>query len=206
MRLLANQVSSPSSGSESGSVQALLRETPVIEVPSDAAGRFHSKAAESRLLLCALWALGPRSPSSGAPYTMSDLTANLSGETTPTDALQRFFPRAPRAGKRAGNRFILLGDDPIDSSAVFYEKPTALSESDWHELLKSHAMTPELSALLRVGDHVEFLERRDQAINSLAQAFANRMAEPQHDDTRPLQELDLDDESAGDEVALIGQP
>jgi hypothetical protein len=202
MRLLASQVSGPPEGSESNSVQDLLRKTPIVEVPPNAASRFHSKAAESRLLLCVLWSLQPRSLVSAHPYDLSDLTATLGDETTPTEALALFFRRATGAGKRAGNRFILLRDDTPDDATILFARPIGRSQDEWLTFLQSHALTPELFQLLEDGKAAQFLDQRDAIIESHARAFVSRMAEPEHEGTRPLCELDLDnaEEPEEDEV------
>ena len=150
--------------------------------------------AEVRFVLCALWELGPRSPSTGDRYDRAALSATLGGGATASDALELGIARRARARGEMANRFILLGEDATGAAReIFSERPMFVPEMTWQKVLESHALDLELADALRDNDYDKFVLSRGPRMRDVTQNFLERMTETTFEDTPPLDELDLDD-------------
>lgn len=186
---------------ETESVAALLHGTKDHELGFEMP-RFKSTTAAARFALCALWALEPRSVTHGQPYDQRALADALREQTTARLALSLLLPRAPNGRVRIGNRVILLEDDVTpDAVSRLAVKPEELTEVQWHEVLRSHALTPAMAADLDMGRATKLMEARDQAIILATQRFLARMSESDFEDTPPLSTLDLDPSESEEEPA-----
>jgi hypothetical protein len=183
-------------GDESRSVQSLLQAVGVSALPLPRVGKFLSIAAYSRMLMCAMWAAGPRSVATGDPYDRSMLTSALRGRKTAADIIPRILEREPEGlGSRAANRFILLGDDSLEEArACFVTRPLGMSTEVWTATLASHCMSPDLSSLLSRNQKPEFLVQREVGLTALLLDFLAKVTELEFEDTPPLDSLDLDDD------------
>lgn len=184
------------------SVAALLDATRGHELTFEMP-KFKSTTAAARFALCALWALEPRSVTTGEPYEQEALADMLRAETTAGLALALLVPRARDGRTRIGNRVILLGDDAVpDAVTRLAVPPSELSEEQWHGVLRSHAMTPAMAADLEAGRASPLLDARDAAVDAVTREFLTRMAESNFEDTPPLTSLDLDpSEPEGENLA-----
>lgn len=157
--------------------------------------RFKTTMAEVRFLLCALWALAPRSASSGEPYERALLSSTLSGRNTASEALELCFPRKKAARSEPGNRILLLGDDANETPReLFSQRPLLLPEATWNQVLASHALDRDLQEHLRHGDADAFVLQRGLLMEQVTLSFLERMTEASFEDTPPLDDLDLDDD------------
>ncbi len=200
MRTLAAQIEP---GDESRSIQSLLAAVDVSSLQLPRVKKFRGIAAYSRMLLCAMWAAGPRSLVTGEPYPRAMLTSALHGRRTATDIVPRVLKREPEGwGSRAANRFILLGDDSLDEArACFSMCPMGMSAEVWTATLESHCMSSELSSLLGRGQNTEFLAQRELSLNALFRGFLARATEVDFEDTPPLDSLNLDEDDDDDDDA-----
>lgn len=199
LRSLAGQVRPDD---EDASVQSLLQAVAPFPLKPPIVGGFRSTAARSRMLLCAMWALEPRSVVSGEPYDQSMLARALDGRRTAADVVFTILKREPDGGgARAANRCILLGDDSQeDARSRFAVPPTDIDAKTWADVLASHALDSNLSTDLRSGAHAEFLSEREALLASVTHTFLARMTQEDFEDTPPLDALDLDEEDEqGDE-------
>jgi len=204
MRTLATKVTPDAEGQ---SVQRLLTAVDPdqpIPLKSPVPGKFRSTTASSRIFLCALWHLQPRSVLSGEPYDRALLSQALAGRKTAGDVVYPILPRDPYRA-RAANRSILLGDDTPESARdLFAGRPgstpdlfdatTNMPEATWNQVLQSHGLDTTLSAHLVNGRHEEFLGGRETLLTGIIRDFLATMTQSDFEDTPPLDSLDLDDE------------
>jgi hypothetical protein len=201
MRALATRIKA---GDESGSVQQLLvafneefkgapRNLPRLT-------HFRTNWSETRVILCALWSMQPRSPVSGAPYDGSELSRTLSDGMTATDALKTFFPRAPEPMRRwAANRVLLLDDVLDEASVAFTGGISDFAASTRKRILESHALDNTMIMALLREDAEAFLKSRQQWLDSVLRTFIERVTESQFEDTPPLDDLSLDEGEGRDD-------
>lgn len=188
-------------GDESQSVQSLLEAVDMSSLRFPRVEKFRSVAAYSRMLLCAMWAAGPRSMVTGEPYDRSMLTGALQGRKSAREIMLGILKREPPGwGARASNRFILLGDDSLEEArACFATRPLSMSPEVWEATLVSHCMSSDLASLLERNQKIEFLREREAALNALLQSFLAKVTEVEFEDTPPLDSLDLDDDGESEE-------
>lgn len=180
------------------SVAALLDSTRGHETPFEMP-KFKSTTAETRFALCALWAQRPRSVGTGEPYGREELADALRDQRTTSPALALLLPRETGGRTRIGNRVFLLGDDATpDGVRGLADRPAGLDEDAWLRVLESHAMTLDTARDLAEGRGQALLDARDEALEMRTRSFLHRMAEPDFEDTPPLDDLDLDTSSEGE--------
>jgi hypothetical protein len=179
---------------ETESLQRLLASPMDKPLAKPDLGRFNWKAAESRVILCALWGLQPRSFATGEVHSQQQLGTAINTGGALSALLERFLRREPKEHKGwAANRFFLL-DEATDGVAGLLSQTTeSLDPSMLGKVLDSHALTSDLvSAFLR-DESVAFLEGRQEKLELVVDDFVARMAEASFEDTPPLDELNLDD-------------
>lgn len=198
MRALAARVVP---GDESQSVQSLLEAIDVSSLRFPRVEKFRSVAAYSRMLLCAMWAVGPRSVVTGEPYDRTMLMKALQGSKTASEIVPKILKREPDGwGARAANRFILLGDDSLDEArACFAARPLGMTAEAWAATLDSHCSSGRLASLLYANQKPEFLSEREVALNTLLRDFLVKVTEVDFEDTPPLDSLDFDDDGETEE-------
>jgi len=192
MRVLGSQIRP---GDEDRSVQSLLKSLEPYRIQVQTVEHFRSTAASSRMLLCALWGLRPRSVLTGECYEQSAIASALEGRRTANDIVHTLLRRdAGEQRSHAANRILLLGDDTVeDARNRFANPPIDIPPTTWTTVLESHALDARLSKLLGSGQYGEFLEARGSKLNGLTRAFLMAQTEIQFEDTPPLDALDLDD-------------
>jgi Protein of unknown function DUF262 len=201
MRAYAGKITA---GDESGSVQRLLAMFSGRELDVPRLTSFRTNTAETRIILCALWSLGPRSPENGKAYDVEALASTLKGEIAATNALRMFFPRASDPSRVwAANRAILL-DEVTDEVGATFEGVTQFSPKVRASILQSHALDKPMLELLEEQKTEPFLQARQERLMVVVRSFIESMTESKFEDTPPLDELSLDeDEEKGrDDDAL----
>jgi hypothetical protein len=70
-----------------------------------------------------------------------------------------------------------------------------MNDAEWHAMLRSHAITPEISAALARGEFTTFVRDRQDALRVSLKTFLSRMCEWGFEDTPPLSSFLMDDEA-----------
>ncbi|MEM9453973.1 MAG: DUF262 domain-containing protein [Myxococcota bacterium] len=181
---------------ESQSVQALIKAVDNFPLNVPRVGKFRTTAAYSRMLLCAMWAIRPRSVTNGEPYDRSMLTNALHGRTTAVDIVHKFIRREPDGfAAHAANRFILLGEELLDDARNhLVNPPPSMSRETRSEVLESHCLDLKLCSYLANGDSAKFLEGRQKALTRTLTEFLTKSAESNLEDTPPLDSLEVDED------------
>ncbi len=198
MRTLATRVTPHDEG---GSVEQLLRAPINRNFAPPVLTQFRTNGAQSRVALCALWSLNPRSLTTGEPYGRKDLTESIPQGGTPASVVERIVRHEPEGHRMwAANRILILEEKPTDSVADLLMVPRlGLGSQPLREVLASHVLNDDLVAALSRGDAVSFLEGRQPLLEASVRSFLSLMAEPEFEDTPPLGSLDLDDHDHDDE-------
>lgn len=200
LRALAVRISA---GSENDSVQQLLE---LVDGPQWSIPRLdavHTNSANARIILCALWSLGPMSPIDGTPYDIETVTANLLDERLATSIVRFFFPRTREQSRRwAANRVILLREvDEVadDTLSAFLTGLPPLDAQTRGRVLKSHALDKDMLTMLEENRAEEFLNARQAQLATVLHNFIENMTEKNFEDTPPLEDFNLDDDEEDDE-------
>ncbi len=179
----------------------------LLEMPGNTAPRapnlerFKTNQADSRVALCALWALEPRSPRTGDTYSRQELALALNGEATAQTVLRRFVPRPPQhMSTWLANRVLVLEEAPLPPLDAF--SPELLGESHGgslplerqREVLASHGLDEQQQTRLAQRENEAFLMHRQDAVRAIVDAFVRRRTAQEFEDTPPLESLVLDDE------------
>lgn len=180
---------------EHGSIQRLLEEVALV---SDGDGdlldidfrSFRTNQAASKIVLCAMWARGPRSLQTGEVISDVDLAAALAEADTPGEVVPEVFPRA-RLRKEVrlsvGNRLILEGDD---KRFLEWVADGGIIADD--AIFASHFVNRE--SLSRADtDPSEVVENRERTIAASVETFIRIRAGLGMDDTPALGSLNLDE-------------
>ena len=201
MQVLATRIIA---NNENRSVKALLA-APIdqgMQLPSLTG--FRTSAAASRVVLSALWALGPRSLSTGRPYDRSDLAESILPAGTLRDIaqpiLRRGGPEVPLAW--AANRMLVLDTELMGTPADLLISPPLGREGNPHDFLVSHALDEDLIGALLRKDKAGFLNARQLRLEGVVRDFLEIMAETHLEDTPPLDSFDLDDADEGRDDSL----
>ncbi|WP_256789223.1 hypothetical protein [Frankia sp. AvcI1] len=184
-------------GREEESVQGLTKsmESSVWSLPN--ARRFRTNEAVGKIILCSWWALGPRSPLTGERLGAGDLSELLNDQSTAAISVHRIYRRGVPKRQQfwAANR--LFVPDAAESVASFLESVTSPSvlvdERDRAEVLRSYCLSDDLIELFNSGRREEFLDVRQAAIDVGLNAFIDRMAQWEFEDTPSLDSLALDE-------------
>ncbi|MFB7907774.1 DUF262 domain-containing protein [Kitasatospora sp. NPDC056076] len=182
---------------EDGSVARLLAsmEAATSSVPD--AKRFRTNEATGRIVLCAWWALRPRSPITGLEYSVEELSDILS-EQPAAVAVRRFFAKVPSPRQQfwAANRLILPSrDEPVsEAPGLLGIRPLDIDEDTWDTVLDSHCISREASQRLSADDRDGFLNLRQEAVEDQLRRFISSMAEWTYEDIVPVSLSHSDDE------------
>lgn len=188
---------------ETGSTQRLL-DSPINQnLPRPTLTGFRTNTAASRIVLAALWALKPRSLTTGEPYERSQL-----GEAIPSDATvgviaHRIFSREPKNHAAwVANRILILEEEWPDASANLLVLAVPLLHQDALDtaFLNSHCLDERMLGLLSEDKKSEFLIERQLRIENVVKDFIETMAETHLEDTPPLDSFDLDDAEERDDA------
>jgi len=193
MRALAQRIEEDD---ENASVQGMLAY--LGNRPHERPGlrRFNASSAGSRILLNALWALKPRSVSTGEQLSHADLAQALSGRSSANQVAPTVVARAALSKEwrnSAGNR-MLVGAGPADGRAL-REALEDLDVDRDRDVLRSHALEAVDLDLLRAGEQQQFVVRREDLLADLLATFLARVTGAAFEDTPPLESLVFDDET-----------
>ncbi|WP_133511340.1 DUF262 domain-containing protein [Candidatus Thiosymbion oneisti] len=191
MEALANRIAADE---ESESIQRLLS-TPIdAKLHRPKLTGFRTNAAGSRIILAALWDLHPRSLLTGDPYDREALAEAVLPDGTLKGVARTILKREPPDHMAmAANRIFVIDEElpePVDKLLI---APPLHRRGDEQAFLNSHALDPESVAALARGDKIGFLTQRQAKIRRIVDDFLSRMAGKGHEDTPPLDSLDLDD-------------
>ncbi|WP_016700256.1 DUF262 domain-containing protein [Actinoalloteichus spitiensis] len=197
IRVLGSRITSDD---ESGSVQRLLTEVRPFRAQAQPHGltTFRTNNAETKILLCALWALNPRSLNTGIPYDQSHLSTFLNSSSTAAEAVPTVLDRLlldEEHRRWAANRLLLPDDEaPVGELASrLTTRPPLLAPSIWNAVLASHAISREAREALASGQPVDFLTARTRSLREALTAFLHRWCEWDMEDTPPLEDLVIED-------------
>lgn len=177
----------------SGSVQALLDAVEDVSPPTlPDLRRFSAQDATTKIVLCAWWSRGPRSPKDGEIYDRGQLARCLDERQTASEVIQNIvapaaMPKQYRA--HAANRVLMPTDDG-DTAEMLTDR--AHEVDNWHAVLESHAMTPRLAELVAGGRCAEFAGERAELLGQILSEFLSRVCEWGFENTPPLGDLVAD--------------
>lgn len=175
---------------EYGSVRRLLDSTKIEDASlSIDFGAFRTNQAASKIVLCTIWAHGPRSLRTGEVLTEDDLGVALGAADTPADVVAEVVRRRDLSDAvrlSAGNRMILGPDD-----LTFREWIEGGGDSGRDNVLESHLIQREL-LLVDPFDADALVRSRQMTIAKAVETFIRLRTGEGMDDTPPLEMLDLD--------------
>jgi len=188
-------------GNEADAVQRLLSSLDGTGFRMPRVARFRTTAAYSRIMLCALWGLKPRSMTSGEAFDLSSVATALQGRTTASDVVQKVVKKEPKGmTTRAANRFLMLEDGSVEQVRGFFaQRPSQMDEDVWNLALASHCLSESAARSLLEGRLEDFLRIRQGLMVEAVHEFLVRMTEPEQADTPPLSSLYLDDDDDDDD-------
>jgi len=186
-------------GAEDASVAKLLSALEGAPQPYPRFDRFRTNQAETRIILCALWSLRPRSPATGEPFALDALTTSLGDESSAKEALFTFFSKPPEPQRGwAANRAIAFGEDLEDGWPA---RPANISMLAWKKVLASHVLDEGLTKLLMDGNAEAFLNQRQQKLEAAVRTFLETVTESKFEDTPPLDSLNFDEGERDDALS-----
>lgn len=181
------------------SVQGLLETVEQNDSALPDLRSFATNQADTKIALCSWWAAGPRNPETGEQYEIADLADCLVDRATARDAIRylaprRFVPKKLRPW--AANRVLMpaLSVDSEEVHSLFVHGPD-LFDVNSAEVLDSHALTDEIVDMLRAGALPQALEARQELLARNLRDFLQQTCEWGFEDTPPLSELMMEDES-----------
>ena len=188
---------------EDGSLKRLLA-VPVddkLQMPN--LKELRTNSAQGRLIMSALWDLGPRSPLTGEKYALRDLTDAIQPEGTLADIAKHIFSKE-KEGRRlwAANRMIVLEEElPEPLTKLITSKQSLLLGSEI-DFFASHGLSIHAIENLSNGHRLEFLESRQENLDKVVRDFLQRMAGTELEDTPSLASLNFDDSEEGDDEII----
>ena len=205
LRILGTRVRPGDLTGSVGDLLSVLDNEHQVTVPD--LRRFRTNEASAKITLCSWWERGPRSPNTGVPFELPELTEALLDRTTAADAVaifvaRRFVPEPYRLW--ASNRALVpaLIEPAAEVSGAFLQRPFDVPEDTWAQVLHSHSISPESERQLAAGDTVAFLRSRQADLQQVLESFLRRKCEWGFENTPPLHELLIEDlDGEGDDDA-----
>lgn len=169
-------------GDELASVRGLMSMVSGVQPAYPGVEPFRTSTAASKMLLCAMWAHGPRGLVSGLPPVDSELRNVLADRSSAAEVVARILPARRVAGhdRDAGNRLLLVPVEDRESDVL-----EVLSRAD-EGVLASHLLEVDDVAALAEGDGLPVVQRRTQRLEELQRAFLERMCEWDQEDSPDL--------------------
>jgi len=203
-RTLCNRID-PSN--EWNSIEGLLE-----VLGSDAAaplqiGAFRTNQAATRILLSAMWDLGPcdidlSEPGVARRYELDELIDELGEGSSALPVARTIIDSRDFSDKersRPSNRLLILDrdagpvDPPLESLTLLAQRALA-GDSESATILESHGIEGDAAESLASGDPHAFLVQRDSVLQARLTAFVVRQMEWEFEDTPPLETLFFDEE------------
>ncbi|GAA2719866.1 MULTISPECIES: DUF262 domain-containing protein [Streptomyces] len=191
---------SPHSMSES--LQGLIDVVERSERSVPNAARLRTNEGAGKIILCSLWALGPRDLLTADSIEQPRLARSVGDSNTAATAIGYIVnPRNVGSSHRfsAGNRIILsskkIPANEVDSLVAM--QPVHRGDAEWEAILASHAITPDMASLLASGRTVEFLQLREQAVQECLQGFLTEMCGWKFETVEPLLDRREDEREPG---------
>jgi len=179
---------------ETGSVDALLAAVSNRPLLIPAITRFRTNEGSTRIQLCALWDLRPRSLVTGETFDHEVLSDALMDQATAIEVAREIIPRRALSAEQrtwAANRLLLPSVDEEAGRTVV--EMLSLTKRSARAVWKSHALDAASVRDLLDGRLDEFLARRTGILKSVIESFLARVTGSAFEDTPPLDELDLDE-------------
>lgn len=191
-----------------GSIQRLLQLIPKSAARAPNLKRFRSNEAATKLLLGSWWSQGPRSLTTGQPFSIADLAFSIDEARTPLDAIQYVISRLSVRRELAAwsaNRVLYPSTEyelgPVEGIISLPPDRRPLSGSAWVTALASHTISPEMAAVIEGGNVDAFLAVRQEALESQLDSFLRQRCEWRFEDTPPLESLVIDDGDEAEELS-----
>lgn len=166
--LLRHGVAAIQERDEEESVQTLLSLVPKERRdPYVLPGRFDARAADSRLALVGMSALGPLGLKDGASIDVAGLI-----EQHDVGAFRWIFPGGEAHGRGPANRMLLAGSGAARKDLAEFIQ---LHGRDTPVLL-SHAISPQAADALMAGNAEGFLQERKKIVEEAVNLFGERLA------------------------------
>lgn len=197
-------------GDEERSIKNLLSSVRMTGVPYRKAAitrdirRFSTNRASGKIILCALWASGPKSIKTGKPIGAEEIAEILDQSETPADVAIELIPRRklpPEYRRSAGNRAISAYPSSMNDVLASLN-----SLDDASTVAESNLLTPHLLAALADADGVEFVLQREDLVETALTRFVETMTGERFEDTPALDALDLDDIDDDDTQEIESEP
>lgn len=183
-------------GDEQGSVRRILE---AVVVPDDTLNidlsSFRTNQAASKIVLCAMWAHGPRSLRTGDPMSLQELSTSIGDADTPVEVVSDLIRRkdlSNDARLSVGNRLI-VGPDDLDFTEWIAPIVARGALSGDEETLRSHYLSPTDFLSTEFDGNALVLEREHRISRSVV-TFIQVHSGSDLDDTPSLESLDLDAE------------
>jgi len=185
-------------GDVNGSVQGLLRLIGRDAERMPSLDGFRVNSADTKIILCCLWSLRPRSPRTGKPYEQGQLAGALSDRDTAGAVVGQIIHGRSVSGKdrvRVANRVLVPeSDEPVDEwDQMLLACPPGLGDQTWRTVLRSHAIDESMAELLVANRPEDFLDARQQRLGYVLRDFLHRACEWGLEDTPPLDDMVIDD-------------
>lgn len=204
VRSLAGKITA---GDEDGSVQRLLESVRNATDEIPALNYFRANQAASKVVVCALWSLGPRDLRTGEPMDATLLASALEETDTPAEALVDVFPRNKLSKEHrysAGNRLLTVLDD--SSSLALFMEGNADPEKR-ADIMESHLLDDSTVGHYVRGERDAFIALREAHMFTYLEKFLRQRTGHGFEPTPPLESLDLDEEfNASEDDALYTRP
>lgn len=178
---------------ESGSVQRLLAATnPDEPVPTPSLNKFRTNHTSGKVVLAALWALGPVNPETEEQLTISELAAYLSSESSPAAVALEIFPRR------------ILDKESLNSAAnrviAVLDRDVFLGKLDSDDMLSSLLLNDQMLDAVNRRNPEEFIQHRSNALEKYLRSFLDDRTGQGFEITPPLSEFDFDDDVYDDSI------
>lgn len=186
-------------GDLSGSIRRLFDALADAPEPSLDLARFRTNQAAGKIMLCALWHLGPRNPEDGQPYTGAELAARLSGQGSAADVMRDLVARSALPeqfrGDSPANRVLLpdVAEDGPALSGLFQQRPLGMDDHAYNTTLTSHVLTAAMIHALNDGDVDSALALRQAALSATFRSFVEAKGEWTFENTPSLADLEIAD-------------
>lgn len=167
---------------EVASIEGLMSMVARDAPPYPPVDPFKANTAASRVLLCAMWDVGPKNLHDGGDIEPEALRRVLGDEPTAADVVVPLLQRRRDVDRErgAGNRLLLVSEEDRESDVI--EAMRAATP----DVLGSHVVEPADLDELRGPVPRTVVERRSRRLEAVQRVFLDRMCEWEQDDSPDL--------------------